>query len=317
MNIVKVRYNTDPSDVVSREYSYYSEDDLQLGDLVEVPTKYGSSKARVTAVSVPEEEIAKFKDAVKTIPAGSIVKEEAEAPQGVLEQAAREAERMGAPVTVTVIESSTAIINVAPGRDLSVVALQDEVLRLLGYAQIRFILSDEDVKLATDDLSLMSGLKKAIEAKHKAYVDPINAHLKEINEKFRLLTDPQAQADTTTRTKVLSYRAEVERRRKEIEEVNRQAEEVARKQAALNNGEFTVETTPLVVPTAPPARVRTDTGTLGTSTIWRFEVTDFALLPPDYKMVDASKLGKVVRAGLHTIAGVRIWEEETLRVTSR
>jgi hypothetical protein len=312
MNIVKVRYNTDPADVVSREYSYYSEDEMNVGDLVEVPIRYGRAKARVTAIGVPEADIAAFKDAVRTIPAGSRIV----AGTGVV--AVVDVVRDLAEPQPTTEETSTiAIINVAPGKDSAVLALQDQVLGLLTYAQTRFILSDDDVKLATDDLTLMSGLKRAIEAKRKEYVDPINTHLKEINEKFRLLTDPLAQADGMTREKVLAYRMEVQRLRKEAEEINRLRLEAAQREAAMHQGEISEEVKVLEVPTAPPAHVRTDVGTLGTSTVWKFEVTDFALLPADYKMVDASKLGKVVRAGLHTIAGVRIWEEETLRVTGR
>jgi hypothetical protein len=212
-------------------------------------------------------------------------------------------------------EITTAIVNVAPGQDERVIALFTEVTGLLSYAHSRSIASDEDVSNATNDLSLMAKLKKAIEEKRKEYIDPLNSHLKDINDKFKLLSEPLGQADRMTREKVMAYRTEVERKRREIEEVNREAEELARKQAALNNGQFTVDTTPIVVPASPPDHVRTDAGMLGTQDHWVFEVMDFSLLPTEYKMVDAAKLGKVVRAGLHNIPGVRIWNEPTLRVT--
>jgi hypothetical protein len=213
-------------------------------------------------------------------------------------------------------EITTAILNVAPAHDERVVALQNEVKGLLDYAKIRTIVTDKDVSDATNDLSLMSSLKKAIEEKRREYVDPLNTHLKTINDLFKTLSEPLSQADRTTREKVLAYRAEIERKRKEAEEINRQKEELARREAALNHGEVTIDTTPIVVPTSAPETVRTDAGTLGTQDHWIFEVTDFGLLPNEYKIVDSAKLGKVVRAGLHNIPGVRIWNEPVLKITT-
>ncbi len=92
--------------------------------------------------------------------------------------------------------------------------------------------------------------------------------------------------------------------------------EAARKEMELK-GELTEEIKEVVVPPPPPAHVHTDVGTLGTAKIRKFEVIDFNLLPNAYKMVDATKLGKVVRAGLDNIPGVRIWTEESLRVSTR
>lgn len=71
-HIVKVRYiDGSTGEISGREYTYFSEEFLSVGDLVTVPVKDTIGKAQVTAVDVPESEIAAFKDKVKTIPAGS------------------------------------------------------------------------------------------------------------------------------------------------------------------------------------------------------------------------------------------------------
>jgi hypothetical protein len=213
--------------------------------------------------------------------------------------------------------TETALIKVNPYGDTSVLQLVAEGNRIRDYATARVILTDLDVVSATDDLSLLARLKRSLEDKRKEYTGPINDHLKAINEAFKTVGTPFEEADRITRTKVLAYRAEQERKRRETEEINRLRLEAAQREAAMNQGEIKEAVVVLETPAAPPANVRTDNGTLGTSTVWKFEVTDFKTLPDEYKMVDASKLGKVVRAGLHNIAGVRIWEEETLRVTTR
>lgn len=213
--------------------------------------------------------------------------------------------------------TSTAIIKVNPQGDEAVLALVAEGQKLKSYAESRVILADTDVASATDDLSLLAKLKKAIEDKRKEYTGPVNAHLKTINDAFKVLTAPFDDADRITRGKVMAYRAEVERKRKETEEINRLRMEAAQREAALNQGEIKESIQIVEAPAAPPEHVRTDTGTLGMQDHWTFEVTDFALLPDEYKMVDSTKLGKVVRAGLHNIPGVRIWNEPTLRVTAK
>ena len=51
-----------------REYSYYSAiDDLEVGDIVEVPTRYGKSIAMVTRINIEKKEIEKIKDFMKVI----------------------------------------------------------------------------------------------------------------------------------------------------------------------------------------------------------------------------------------------------------
>ena len=162
-------------------------------------------------------------------------------------------------------ENRTAIININPGMDQAVIALQQEILRLQSFADARIIATTEDVKLATEDLSLLVKLKKAIEDKRKEYVGPINDHLKQVNDVFKTIAGPLDAADRVTRGKVMEYRQKQDHLRQEAEAINRQKEELARREAAFNGtGEVTIDTTPVIVPPAPPAHIKTDVGTLGT-----------------------------------------------------
>ena len=75
-NIVKVQYYSETTGELSpREYTYYSTDRLSVGDIVIVPVRDTTGKAKVGSVDVSVEEIAAFKDRVKTIPAGAKVAE--------------------------------------------------------------------------------------------------------------------------------------------------------------------------------------------------------------------------------------------------
>ena len=210
----------------------------------------------------------------------------------------------------------TALVKVRPQSDEAVIALHEQSLKLEQYAVALLITTDGDIKSATNDLSIISGLKKSIEEKRKEYTQPINDHLKAVNEAFTMFTVPLVRADKATRQKILDYRAEQERRRQEVEEIARLEREAAERKAALTGEPVVI---PEVVEAAPaaPNHYRAEMGTLGTATIRKWEVADFSLVPDEYKVVDAAKIGKVVRAGIPSISGIRIWEEETLRVTTR
>ena len=67
MDIIKVQYKGKGGEYSSHEYSYFSTIPLQVGDELMVPVRNGLGVARVSAIGVPETEIAAFADKVKTI----------------------------------------------------------------------------------------------------------------------------------------------------------------------------------------------------------------------------------------------------------
>lgn len=214
-------------------------------------------------------------------------------------------------------QSCTAIIRVDPLNDPTAIALYNEALRLRQYAQIRIVQSVEDIAAATNDLSIVSKLKKAIEEKRKEYVDPINAHLRAVNDAFKRLVAPLDDADSMTRGKIMTFKREEALRAAEVAEINRLRLEATRREAALNEGEIK-ELTQLIPEVLPvPAKVQADIATLGTAKVWKWELLDLAKVPDEFKVIDAAKIGKVVRAGIREIPGVRIYSEDTLRVTNR
>ena len=212
-----------------------------------------------------------------------------------------------------------AVIRVNPDKtDTRYTELKLQIDGILAFAKTRAVNSDQDVIDATNDLGLISLLKKATEEKRQEYVKPINDHVNAVNKAFHALTDPIEEADKLTRNKIQAYRALVESRRRMAEAINKQKEEIARKEAELSGtGEITSDITPVVVPMAPPAHVQAGTATLGTSKVRKWELVNFAQVPDDMKTLDTVKIGKLVRAGIDSIAGIRIWEEDGIRVTTR
>jgi hypothetical protein len=75
MQIVSVQFSDkfNPDRFYGREYHYFSEDNLIIGDIVIAPTQYGESLSVARRIDVEEREIEEFKGAMKTIPNGSKV----------------------------------------------------------------------------------------------------------------------------------------------------------------------------------------------------------------------------------------------------
>ena len=209
--------------------------------------------------------------------------------------------------------TDTAIIKVNPNADEVVSAFYQNALDLREVSTITAIQSLEDIKDATDLLTTISNLKKAVEEKRKEYVSPLQGYVKAINDTFKGLMGPVEEADRIIRDKILAFQKAEEDKRREQERINRLRIEAAKAEEALK-GEVSGPVVLITPDESLPERITTDTGELGTRTIRKWEVEDFALLPDEYKLPDANKIGRVVRAGIPSIPGVRIYEEKVLTV---
>ena len=134
------------------------------------------------------------------------------------------------------VESALVITN--PREDLAIMALYDEANKLLEYANNRVIATLDDTKAATNDLSLIAKLKKAMEAKRKDYLLPFQEHVKEVNDIYKALMAPVETADMVTRNKVMAFNREQERIKARAGENQRSPHGGRAKEAALNNGEI-------------------------------------------------------------------------------
>jgi len=206
----------------------------------------------------------------------------------------------------------------APGSDVEVISYYNEATKLLEYAVARVIATADDVKLATDDLSIISKLKKSMETKKREYLDPLKAQAEAIRETYSTLMDPVFRADRITRDKILAFNQEQDRIRREQEEINRKRMEAAEAEMRLK-GELTEPVNLVEVTPEPAKKVSTDMGTSGQRDNWKWEVVDFALLPDEYKVVDGSLLTAVARKhhDQKQVPGVRFYNEPIIAVRAR
>ncbi len=341
LHIVKVRYGAEATE--GREYSYYSEEALTIGELIEVPLKNGSTKARVTAIGITEAEIASFKDSMRTIPAGSRypgekaviplssikTKEEAEeVGSKMLEQFAEEVfvvnEKDAAPELREPLfpgflpADQTAIIQIAPDQDAAVKMIIEEAQAALAYAEALEIKSPEDRAKANNDLAVIGKMKKALTEKQADYTKPLNAYKDSILATFREMLAPILKADEVTRSKMMAYTREQERIRMQQEEINRKRQEAHDAEVALK-GKSSEPVGLVEVAPAAPSIVRTEAGTSGMTAHWKYRVIDFALLPDAYKVEDNSQLSAIAKKHHEKkeVPGVEFYNEPSITMRAR
>lgn len=72
LNIISVKYEDTyvPKTFSGKAYSYYTDLNLNVGDLVIAPTAYGDKIARVSEIDIPESKVEKIKPYLKLIAEG-------------------------------------------------------------------------------------------------------------------------------------------------------------------------------------------------------------------------------------------------------
>ena len=202
--------------------------------------------------------------------------------------------------------------------DADSLQLYQEGIKLLNFAQARTITKNEDLKPATEDLSIIAKLKKALTEKKNDYLNPFKEHVKQVNDAFAGLLSPFEEADKINRDMIKIFKQEQDRRAAEAARIEAEKLKLAREEAELNGtGEITIPLGTAVAPPVVPAHTYTGMGSQGFMKIPKWEVVDFAAVPDDYKIIDAGKVTKLVKAGIGAIAGIRIWIEDTVRINTR
>ena len=214
---------------------------------------------------------------------------------------------------------TTITVRVRPEVDVSVLDLFEEARRLKEYAESRVITTANDLKPATDDLTIISRLKKALNEKRVEYLSPLQDNLKIVRDVFDGLLKPILAADKITRDKMLAFTQEEARKKREEEGINRLRMEAAQKEAALNGGEITESVGLVDVRPETPETVRTDMGMTGMTDHWKYEVFDFTLLPDEYKIPDTAMLNAIAKKHHDNkqIAGVRFYNEPYIAVRAK
>jgi len=216
------------------------------------------------------------------------------------------------------LEQEEVSLVLRPGEDIETQSYYKESQKILQYATSRVITTSEDYKLANDDLSIISRLKKAMDEKRTEYLAPLKVQTEAIRDTYNYLMAPVLEADKITRAKMLNFDQEQKRIRREQEEINRKRMEAAEAEMRLK-GELT-ETIGLVeVVTDTPKKVSTEFGTSSQRDNWKYEIIDVNLIPREYMMPDTSMLNTTAKThhDKKIVPGVRFYNEPIITNRAR
>ncbi len=223
-------------------------------------------------------------------------------------------------------------------------SLKPRVDALFEAASAVVIRSVSGAEVATNVLGQIQERKRSDEATRKLLVKPLQDHVRFINDGFKPLAGALAEAEALVKKKLLDWNREedarVERIRlaamRERERIDRETEAKAEAAGmrtvaeALDAGFSNQEANeladleadavidaapppPPVVVEPPPAKtISTGVARATVRKVWTFEVLDKLKVPRAFLTVDRGAIRIAVRAGWREIAGVRIYQEESI-----
>lgn len=175
--------------------------------------------------------------------------------------------------------------------------------------------SDEEEGMAIDSLADIKRFMKQVEEARKNQVDPFNKLVKRVNDIFRPIGDGLTNSESVIKDKVKQWRIKKEQIR-QAEEEKRQREyqaKIAEEQARAKKEKREAE---IIVP--PPAIIQTQTkgsaSTASSRKVWKYEIVDESKIPDEYFVLDESKIKAMIRAGVHEISGLKIFEDFEISV---
>jgi len=141
---------------------------------------------------------------------------------------------------------------------------------------------------------------KTIETARKKITGPLNQSLKAANSMFKTLSEPFKSADSIIRDKILDFRRQQEEKARREQE---RREKIQASHEAKGHKTYDLEE---VEPEVAQETVITRR--------WTYEVLDITKVPRKYLLLDGVAVREVIRAGEREISGLRIYQEEGLRV---
>ena len=162
----------------------------------------------------------------------------------------------------------------------------------------KIVVTNDDEKVnAVEFLGDIKNRMKRIDLLRKQFVQPLNDHVKTINNEFRMPLDKLKKIENELKKGLKDYVDEQERKaRKEFERQKKEAEE---------SGE-----TKEIEVAQPEAQTRASTGLMSTKKVWKFDIVDPEKVPKKYWIIDESAIRKdILQGGERKIDGVKIYQD--------
>ena len=180
------------------------------------------------------------------------------------------------------------------------VQARKDAIRLSKLAEITVVSTAEEEAVAYENLKDIKSALNTIENKRNEIVKPLNASLKTVNNMFKELSLPFKTADSMIRNKILVYRREQEELANK--EMQRREKIQASHEAKGHQTNDLVEV---------EKDVAAETVTVKR---WTYKIVNIDNVPRDYFEFSTTAVREAIRSGVRSIPGLKIYQEESLRV---
>lgn len=185
--------------------------------------------------------------------------------------------------------------------------------------------NQEDLKNATEFISLVKAKIKRVEEMRQFFVKPLNDQVKKINELFKTNLAPLEAVEASVKRTISDFTlAEIQKARDEEARLLKLREKQNEKREEKGQAPIL---TPIQAVERPQTTVKSDAGKITTKLVWKFNVIDPLKLPLSYKrqiltlalekgIVD-SVIRRAIQNGERSIEGVQIYEDVDTSITAK
>lgn len=158
----------------------------------------------------------------------------------------------------------------------------------------------EDVEFASEFLKKVKDSLKSIDDFRLSITRPLYHAQREVNDRFKELTNPMEEAKDNVTQKIVDWKNEQERKRKEAER-RKKIQEAHEEKGHETHKEIKT-----------PAKTPKTVGKAQIRERWDYKVKDFSKVPDKYKKLDKGKVRKAIRDKVRNISGLKIYKKKTV-----
>ena len=190
---------------------------------------------------------------------------------------------------------------------------------ILSDAKTLVIQDDDKFHFVNDLLKTIKGIRNKIDEYFDPAITKTRVAWKENIAMKKKQSEPVEQAERIIKTKIAEYHTKQDQKRMEEErrrqEILREQEEERKLTEAIETGDETILEEPIIVPEVKIEDTTKHKG-ISFSLIWKFRVVNKEKVPEEYKIIDETKVGQIVRANKAktNISGIEVYSEKSTRV---
>jgi hypothetical protein len=196
---------------------------------------------------------------------------------------------------------------------------EQQIKDMATYADSMVVETKAQCADATEYAARAAKLRKRLDKERERWVKETGGYTRAVNAMVKPWKEDLERAEKTLGRKIATHTDIQEQARRKAEaEARRATEELnARLAKEAETGGYEAFKIEAPIAETVATKTRTESGSSSVKEEWKWEVSDFAALPDEYKVPNEKMLDQVLKAGKHEIPGLRIYTEKKTTIITR